>query len=44
MEKCKSPPTIAPGVAMEGTCSGSTSDEEVVVVSPIEFSLIPTRP
>ena len=44
MGKRKSPPTIAPEVATEGIDSGSTSDKEVTVISPIGFPPRPTRP
>ena len=42
MGKRKSPPTIAPEVAMED--EGSASNEEVAVISPIGFPPRPTRP
>jgi hypothetical protein len=44
MGKRKSPPTIAPEVAMEGAGSGSASDEEVALISPTGFPPRPTRP
>ena len=44
MGKRKSPSTIALEVATEGTGSGSTSDEGVVVISPTWFPPRRTRP